>query len=168
MPQTYQQALKFSTWDSRCRQYKYLVLLNSSVRGPFLPSYMPPGFHWTAPFLSKITEEVKLVGSTINCGGAYGHPPVPHVQTYVVATDSRGLEVLAEAVRPLCQHVLRLSQYAKGTVFHCWENMAETVIHSELGASQAIIKAGYNLDSLMLRYQVHMARPYEVRSELVP
>lgn len=48
----------------------------------------------------------------------------------------------------------RLLHHVQGTVFHCWENMAETVIHSELGASQAIVKAGFNLDSLMLRYQV--------------
>ena len=34
--------------------------------------------------------------------------------------------------------------------------MAETVIHSELGASIAIKKAGYNLDTLMLRYQVRV------------
>lgn len=42
----------------------------------------------------------------------------------------------------------------QGMVFHCWENIAETVIHSELGASLAIKKAGFNLGSLMLRYQV--------------
>lgn len=93
---------------SACRQYKYLLLLNSSARGPFLPAYAPPGFHWTHPFLNKITDKVKLVGSTINCGGAYGHPPVPHVQTYVVATDSKGLEILADAVSSVSQHALLL------------------------------------------------------------
>lgn len=42
----------------------------------------------------------------------------------------------------------------QGTVFRCWANIAETVIHSEIGSSVAIREAGFNLDSLMLRYQV--------------
>lgn len=49
--------------------------------------------HWTEAFTSKLTNVVKLVGATINCGGAYGRPPVPHVQSYVVATDRVGLQV---------------------------------------------------------------------------
>ena len=36
----------------------------------------------------KLTDRVKLVGATINCGGGYLHPePQPHVQSYVVAMD---------------------------------------------------------------------------------
>ena len=49
--------------------------------------------HWTEPFLDKLSSSVKLVGPTINCGGAYGRPPVPHVQSYVAATDRLGLQV---------------------------------------------------------------------------
>lgn len=41
----------------------------------------------------------------------------------------------------------------KGTVLKCYSNMAETVTYSEIGMSMAIIEAGYNIDSLMLRYQ---------------
>ena len=47
----------------------------------------------------KITEDVKLVGATINCGGAYGVPPTPHVQSYLVATDLQGLAVLRSKAR---------------------------------------------------------------------
>lgn len=39
-------------------------------------------------------------------------------------------------------------------MFQCWDNMADTVIHSEIGATQAIVEAGFTFDSLMLRYQV--------------
>lgn len=42
----------------------------------------------------------------------------------------------------------------KGSVLKCYSNMAETVTYSEIGMSIAIIEAGYNIDSLMLRYQV--------------
>ena len=62
--------------------------LNSSVRGPYLPSYLAGRLHWTEALTGKLTERVKLVGATINCGGGYLHPePQPHVQSYVVAMD---------------------------------------------------------------------------------
>ena len=41
----------------------------------------------------------------------------------------------------------------QGRIFHCWSSLAETVIHSELGASAALFVAGHNIDCLMLRYQ---------------
>ena len=70
------------------RAFKYLVLINSSVRGPFLPAYLPRGVHWTTILTAKLTADVKLVGSTINCGGAYTISEMqPHVQSYAVAMD---------------------------------------------------------------------------------
>ena len=44
--------------------FKYFVFINSSCRGPFLPPYAAM-LHWTDPFTSKITEQVKLVGPSI-------------------------------------------------------------------------------------------------------
>jgi hypothetical protein len=38
-------------------------------------------------------------------------------------------------------------------VLTCYTSMADTVIHSEIGASTAILEAGFAFDSLMLRYQ---------------
>lgn len=40
-----------------------------------------------------------------------------------------------------------------GNVFNCYESMWDTIYHSEVGSSHAVLKAGYTLDSLMLRYQ---------------
>ncbi len=40
-----------------------------------------------------------------------------------------------------------------GLVFKCYESLYDTVSHSELGASAAILKAGYSIDSLMLKYK---------------
>ena len=42
----------------------------------------------------------------------------------------------------------------KGTVLQCHADMSEMVTLSEIGMSTAILEAGYNLDCLMLRYQV--------------
>lgn len=98
----------------------------SQPRGP---SLQPP--HNPSP-------PVLQVGATINCGRAYDIPPTVHVQSYVSATDAAGLGVLLSTQR----------------VFRCWGHIHETIVESELGASRAIMKEGYTIDSLMLRYQV--------------
>ena len=38
-------------------------------------------------------------------------------------------------------------------VFECYSSIHETVWHSELGASLAVLNAGFNIDSLMMRYK---------------
>lgn len=98
--------------------------------------------HWSDVLLSKVTDTVKLVGPTINCEGS---PPSgnvdgewrrnPHVQSYLVATDRVGLQLLLNA----------------RDVFKCYESMWDTIYYSELGSSKAILDAGYNIDSLMVR-----------------
>jgi hypothetical protein len=89
------------------RRYKHFVWLNSSVRGPFFPAYMRGKMHWTRPFTERLRGDVKLVGPSISCGGAYNVAPTPHVQSYLVATDSVGLAILrgtASGTQPLCVH----------------------------------------------------------------
>ncbi|KAH7621353.1 hypothetical protein NADE_006616 [Nannochloris sp. 'desiccata'] len=144
-------------------KYKYFIWLNSSVRGPFLPPFLRGHLHWSLPFTSKLSSssrtvfpttttssthlkpEVKLVGATINCGGAQGLSPLPHVQSYITATDSVGLKILMAS---------------SPGVFTCWKKMADVVINSEIGASRAIFDAGYSIDCLMSRYQGFDWLPY--------
>ena len=96
-----EQAIKSANWKTSvaCRRYPFIIFLNSSVRGPFLPAYMQNSVPWTHVFTSKITEEVRLVGSTINCGRAYESLPVAHVQSYAMATDQAGLQILMHKVK---------------------------------------------------------------------
>lgn len=55
------------------KPYRYFVWLNSSVRGPFLPAYLRGRLHWTEPLLSKLSNEVKLVGAAqARTGGTNG------------------------------------------------------------------------------------------------
>lgn len=84
------------------KHYRFTVLINASVRGPFLPAYWPPDLHWSAALTARLTADVKMVGPTINCeayqasdGKAWGTNP--HVQTYALALDN---------VRSLVMHVL--------------------------------------------------------------
>ncbi len=48
-------------------KYKYFIFLNSSVRGPFYPSYLPPSWQWTQAFTDRLVGDIKLVGSSLVC-----------------------------------------------------------------------------------------------------
>jgi len=118
-------------------RYSFFIWINSSVRGPFMPSYIDNKYHWTRAFTGKITDKVKLVGSTLCCGEIEDYPPTLHVQTYAVATDSVGLDILRK----------------NETVFGCYKELRDVVLYSERGMSETMLNAGYGLDSLMARYQ---------------
>lgn len=75
-------------------RYRYLILLNSSVRGPFLPSYWPADRHWTSVLTSRLSDGVKMVGATISCEASWKGGVLtgekrqnPHVQSYLLAMD---------------------------------------------------------------------------------
>jgi hypothetical protein len=68
------------------KKYSKFILMNASVRGPFMPTWSSGC--WSDKFLNKLNEQVKLVGTTYNCG------PVGHVQSMVFATDRIGINVL--------------------------------------------------------------------------
>ena len=38
-----------------------------------------------------------------------------------------------------------------GKVLKCWDDRLDAIYHAELGASAAILRAGYNLDCLLTR-----------------
>lgn len=129
------------TENIRVEDYMYYVFLNSSVRGPIVPPYLQGKVHFTKLMTSKLSDEVKLVGPTINCESvtlASGRTRSnPHVQSFAVATDQVGMKILID----------------DGNVFGCYTDFTETMYYSEVGLSAVIMKAGYNVDSFMLRYQ---------------
>jgi hypothetical protein len=100
------------------------------VRGPFLPAYVGDSFRWTDVFTSRLNTKVKLVGPTISCG------PVPHIQSYLIATDVVGMEILHES-----------------GALNCYRTQAEAVKYAEIGGTQAILGRNYKIDSLMIRNQ---------------
>lgn len=99
--------------------YKYFVLINSSVRGPFLPHYWPSSLPWTAAFTQLINDRVKLVGTTISCELQV------HVQSMLLATDQIGLKALRE----------------EGAL-SCPTSMREAINGYELGSTAAMFKRG--------------------------
>jgi len=127
------------------QQYRFFVIVDSHVRGPFVPSYVQSmKYHWTEAFTSRLNDKVKMVGSIISCEGAPkdGNAAgswrgVPYIISHAWAIDYDALTKL-------------ISQ--KG-IFRCHKNKWDTKYHSDAGASLTIFQAGWTIDSLMSRYQ---------------
>lgn len=83
-----------------------------------------------------------MVGPSISCGGISdprrkSYRSAPHVQTWLFALDTKGLEVLVQDERALKCHIDR----------------HDAIWDGEIGSSMAILQAGYNLGSLQEPYQ---------------
>lgn len=60
----------FGSWsyglESIQQEFDYYIFMNDTVRGPFLPRYIPSNLKWYQLFCNLISEKVKLSGLTIN------------------------------------------------------------------------------------------------------
>jgi len=113
--------------------YKYFILMNASIRGPYFTAYFDSDhMWWYHVFTKRLNDEVKLVGSTINCEHK------PHVQSYLLATDQVGLSILTDK---------------KNGVLNCKKDYSDAVFNGEIGASQILLHANYQIASLQIKYQ---------------
>jgi hypothetical protein len=123
----------FSSKIVDTKLYKYFILMNASIRGPFFTAYFPDELMWWYQvFTKRLNDEVKLVGSTINC------EKKPHVQSYLLVTDQIGLSILLDP---------------KHGVLSCKTDYTDAVMSGEIGASQILLKANYQIASLQIKYQ---------------
>lgn len=107
--------------------YDYFIVLNSTCIGPFIPVYCDE--NWVRLFTNMITDKVKLVGPTIN-----HYLGKPHVQSYFMCTDKVGLQIGIN----------------KGIfIQNNYPNKMDYVFNKEIPFSLEIIKAGYNIASLL-------------------
>ena len=86
--------------DKRSLSFDAYIFINSSVRGPFMPSYCSS--NWHEIFTSRLSNNIAMVGSSINLlpGGSLisnyfkerfsFDPPYIHVQTTAYALSSAG------------------------------------------------------------------------------
>ena len=113
--------------------YKYFIFMNASIRGPFFTAYFhAAAMWWFTVFTQLINDEVKLVGPTINC------EQKPHVQSYLLVTDQVGLGILTDK---------------SSGVLNCKKDYTDAVVNGEIGASQILLKANYQIASLQIKYQ---------------
>ncbi len=79
------------------QKFDYFILLNSSVKGPFYPSWMPSNWQWTKAFTERLTSSVKAVGSSLVCLPALDlGGPGPRLESWAFAVDNVGMDVLIQ------------------------------------------------------------------------
>ncbi len=92
-------------------RYRFFIFLNSSVRGPYVPAYMPPGWQWTRAFTDRLggPGDVRGVSSSLVClpevdAGGRG----PRMESWAFALDQIGQSLQISSCQccyrfPYCQ-----------------------------------------------------------------
>lgn len=117
--------------------YNYYFFLNSSVTGPILRDNSNKE-NWVKIFTDKITDDVKLVGTTIcflkeTDKGGYG----PKIEGFFSVTDNIGLKLMLD----------------EKNIFCCHETFEKAIINGEYGKTRCILKNNYNIDCMLEKYK---------------
>ena len=116
------------------KKYKAVMFLNPSTSGPILPKYWPSSIHWTEIFTSRLKGNVHSVGASITClGDGRGNGP--------------GIEGYASFSTPLA-----ISIAQKYGVFKCRKEKWDVIRFGEYGLATSLLKAGKNINCLLLKY----------------
>ena len=120
--------------DDLYKAYDNFIFVNSSVIGPFIPSYYKG--KWTDIYIGGLTNNVKLFGSTINtCEDPINRS---HVQSYIFAMDKNTLKYL------IAHEIFSITNYAN--------TFDDAIEQKEVLMSRKIIENGWNIGSLLTYY----------------
>ncbi|KAK6509776.1 hypothetical protein TWF481_004506 [Arthrobotrys musiformis] len=114
--------------DKLIKKYDKFIMLNGSIRGPFMPTWSREC--WSDAYLAKVTDTNKLVGMTFNCDPVYG---VRHLQSMIFATDRIGIMTLLPIMN---------------TCFPTWLS----AVYGESNSTHAIMDAGYTVSAMMTSF----------------
>ena len=120
--------------DNLYKQYTHFVFINSSVYGPFVPTYYNDV--WPTLFTKRLTTDLRLFGTTINSLNDAKSRAM--VQSMAYSTDLEALEVLI-------QEKIFTRDYPK--------TFDETIWQHEIRMSRVIINHGWNIGCLMKIYE---------------
>jgi hypothetical protein len=121
--------------DNLYNNYDNFIFVNSSVIGPFLPSYYK--YKWTDIYINGLQNNTKLFGSTINtCRDPLNKS---HVQSYIFSMNKTTLKYLIN-----CE-IFSITNYAKTFYDAIWKK--------EVLMSRKIIENNWNIGSLLLYYK---------------
>ena len=121
--------------DDLYKKYDKFLFCNSSIIGPFLPSYYKG--RWTDAYLNELQNNTKMFGSTIN---TLDNPKTKaHIQSYIFCMDRNTLGYLIK-----CE-IFSLTNHAN--TFH------EAIWNKEVLMSRKIVENGWNIGSMMTRYK---------------
>jgi lipopolysaccharide biosynthesis protein len=116
------------------QNYDTFIFANSSVIGPFLPSYYKG--KWTDIYLEGLQGNVKLFGSTIN---TMGDPLKAHVQSYMFSMDKTTLQYLID------EEIFSLTNHAP--------TFKDAILNKEILMSRKILENKWNFGSLLPYYK---------------
>ena len=122
--------------------FKYFFMINSSIRGPFLPNYFPATISWTTVAKQTLSDAVKLSGISINCY-CCAHDQTDckrscsekdglkylHVQSFFLVTDRTGLEIIRPSLA-------------------CYDNKVDAIFNGEILFTNRILGSGFNVASM--------------------
>ncbi len=135
--------------DGALDAYDQLIFVNCTVRGPFLPPYHSQC--WTKAFLSLLVEDVHLCGTTISIL----HDDRPFHRLYEAAfpDDPKPYSHVQSSVHAMtrdCFNMLR-----KAGVYASAPSLTkeEAVVICEIGMSQRVKAAGWNISCLLSPYR---------------
>jgi len=119
--------------------YDTFIFVNSSVAGPYLPSYYQG--RWTDIYLNGLTDSVKLFGSTINTTNLMGTDieGSSHIQSYIFAMNYETLLFL------ISKDIFSLTNYSN--------SFQDAIVNKEIRMSRLVIENGWNIGCLMTYYK---------------
>jgi len=130
-------------------KYDYFTFINSSVRGPFIPSFV--NIKWYQPFINLLKDNVKLVGTTINILNTESsselqlfrkltnfEKPYTHVQSQMFVVD-----------RDCLTYLINNNFFTNYT----YQNYSEFIAITEILMSQLVLKNGWNISCVVPEYQ---------------
>lgn len=116
------------------QKYDHFIFVNSSVMGPYLPSYYKG--KWTDIYIQGL-QDVKLFGSTINA--MRNKLTLAHVQSYIFAMDKTTLEYLIE-----CE-IFSMTNHAA--------TFDDAIHKKKILMSRKIVENNWNIGSLLPYYK---------------
>ncbi len=108
------------------KDVRYFILLNKSLRGPFVPSYYERP--WPEIFTSRLKGSIKLSGTSIHCGN--GDSLGLHMQSMLWAFSADILPFMLER-------------------FECFATKPEVIQALEVGLPRALLAKGFRFASTM-------------------
>ena len=150
--------------------HAFFIFLNSSARGPFVPAYLPAGWHWTRAFTDGLARDgcgsegdgtasppapclpaseappaataAALVAASLAClPPEDAGGPGPRAESWAFALSAGGLSA-AEGARAFALRTCKL----------CADPGAGIVVGGEYGLSAAVLAGGQRLATLQARY----------------
>ena len=116
--------------DDLYKNYDNFIFVNSSVIGPFVKDS-----RWTDMYLSRLSGNIKLFGSTINTCGVI---ELAHVQSYAFAMNRETVEFL------ISKGIFSLTDYVRSFRDAIWKR--------EVRMSRYIVGNGWNIGSFLKHY----------------